>query len=272
MAEVDVGRAPVRVLGARFDVGGADVPAAARATGRAMGLAATIGAMLVQTRAQFAVDRAMAESPSAYAERTSTCARSILARHGVVVVPNGPRVRGPALLVANHASYLDPLVVASVVPCIAVAKGETRGWPLVGEGMQALGVIFVRRGDPYSGAIALRRALRALVGGASVLNFPEGTTTDGRSVDPFRHGVFGLASIAGVPIVPVTVVYDDPGIAWYGGEAFLPHYMRMARTRSVVAQVHLGEPIVARPSDGPYALAARARGVVADRLARAFRD
>jgi hypothetical protein len=83
-----------------------------------------------------------------------------------------------------------------------------------------LGVVFVARGDAHSGARALRSAEAALAGGLPVLNFPEGTTTSGRSVLPFRSGVFGLARRTAAPVVPIALAYDPP--CWRG----------WARTRS----------------------------------------
>ena len=231
-----------------------------RAAGRAVGLTSTIGELVAISRAE---DARAAPSPRRLAERSQRTAQAILERHGVVVVPSAPSPPGPVLVVTNHCSYLDPLVVASVLPCIAIAKGETGEWPLVGPGLRALGVLFVRRGDRHSGAVVLRRALRALRAGASVLNFPEGTTTDGRQVGPFHRGVFGLAALAPVPIVPAWIAYEDPRVAWFGGAAFAPHYARLAQTRHVVARIRFGEPLTALPSDDPTDLAARARARVA---------
>jgi 1-acyl-sn-glycerol-3-phosphate acyltransferase len=234
----------------------------ARVAGRVAGLAESIATTVADARGAGA-----RQTARDFAARAHRVAGTILDRHGVVVVSSGSHGGGPALVVANHVSYLDPIVVASVLPCIAVAKGETRGWPLVGRGLEALGVVFVRRGDAYSGAIALRRAMRALRQGTSVLNFPEGTTTDGRSVEPFRRGAFGLARLAGVPLVPATIAYDDPRIAWYGGAAFLPHYVQVARTRRTVARVRFGEPVMPGEHDDPAELAERVRAGIAATLA-----
>jgi len=159
-------------------------------------------------------------------------------------------------------SYLDPLVVSSVAPCISIAKDETESWPLIGRGLRSLGVLFVRRGDAYSGARALRRARRALGQGAIVLNFPEGTTSDGRTVGPFRRGIFGLARLAGVPIVPLHVAYDHPGVPWYGGQTLAPHYLRLARVPRVEARVRFAAPVFAAPSEDPFMTAARTREIV----------
>jgi 1-acyl-sn-glycerol-3-phosphate acyltransferase len=179
------------------------------------------------------------------------------------VVTTGPRPIGPVVVVANHVSYLDPLVVSSVVPCLSVAKGETRNWPIIGPGLVGLGVLFVKRGDARSGALVLRGALRALRRGTAVLNFPEGTTSDGASVGPFRPGVFGLARLAGVPVVPARIMYDDTRVHWFGGTAFAPHYARLGRIPALTATIDFGRPIPVGPEDDPAAVASVARDVVA---------
>jgi 1-acyl-sn-glycerol-3-phosphate acyltransferase len=191
-------------------------------------------------------------------------ARTILHVHGVDVRSTGPQPHGPAVIIANHLSYLDPLVVCSVLPCIAIAKGETRAWPLIGRGLAALGVIFVQRGDPHSGAVALHRAWRALDAGATVLNFPEGTTTDGGGLAPFKRGIFGLSTLARAPIVPARIVYDDDRVPWFGGQTFAPHYWRLAGAARVGAIVRFGEPMRARPGEDAAAFARRTRAVVAE--------
>jgi len=124
-------------------------------------------------------------------------------------------------------------------------------------------VVFVRRGDAHSGAVALRRAWRALGAGVSVLNFPEGTTSEGRVIGPFHHGAFGLAILAGAPVLPVRISYDDDRVPWFGGATFAPHYWKLAGAERVSASVRLGDPIVAHRDDDPRALATRARSAIA---------
>jgi 1-acyl-sn-glycerol-3-phosphate acyltransferase len=231
----------------------------ARASVRACALAAIVTRLVLLARAE--------EAPTAavFASRAQRTARAILAAHGVTVHVSGSPPHVPAILAANHLSYLDPLVVSSVAPCISIAKGETSEWPLIGRGLQALGVLFVRRGDSYSGAVVLRRALRALHGGAVVLNFPEGTTSDGREVSAFRRGCFGLAALAGVPVVPTRIVYEDARVPWYGGQTFLPHYWRLAGASRVIARVFFGSPLSPSAADWPgtaTSLAERARRAV----------
>jgi lyso-ornithine lipid O-acyltransferase len=181
--------------------------------------------------------------------------RRVLDLHGVAVEAQGPVPLGPAVLVANHVSWLDPLVVASLVPCAPISKADVSRWPVVGTLAGELGVIFFSRGDPRSGARVLRAASAALGRGVSVLNFPEGTTTTGWTVLPFRKGVFGLALRFGVPVVPIALRYDPPDLAWVGDAAFLPHYLRLATGREARVQVRLGAPVVPAGNDGASALA-----------------
>jgi lyso-ornithine lipid O-acyltransferase len=162
---------------------------------------------------------------------------------------------GPCVIVANHLSYLDPLLIGSQTPFIAIAKGEIAGWPLIGPAAAALGVLFVDRADPQSGARVLRGALRALAAGVSVLNFPEGTTSDGRTLLPFKRGIFGAARLAGAPIVPVAVALESRSLAWVGSDTFLPHYLRTAARPSTLARLTIGAPIWPRRQDSAVALA-----------------
>src|SRR5262249_45981855 len=134
---------------------------------------------------------------------------------------------GPSVMVSNHLSYVDAPVLASLTPSMPVAKAEIARWPLFGAGARSLGVMLVKRGDVYSGALALRGALRTLAAGVPVLGFPEGTTTAGvGELLAFRRGLFGIARIAHVPVVPMALSYNSPEIAWVGEEWFVPHYLR----------------------------------------------
>src|SRR6185436_14021215 len=101
--------------------------------------------------------------------------------------------------VANHLSYLDPIVIGAQIPVAPIAKGEVASWPLIGSVASSLNGIFVDRSSVMSRARALRRAHALLRAGVSILNFPEGTTTDGSRLLPFHRGIFGLAQIARVP-------------------------------------------------------------------------
>jgi 1-acyl-sn-glycerol-3-phosphate acyltransferase len=213
--------------------------------------------------------RAGAGSPHACAERLSWLAENLCAVHGLSIEQEGDLPRAPAVLVANHVGYFDPLVMLSLVPALPIAKRELAGWPVLGNTLEPLGVALVQRGDPYDGARALRRATRALEAGVDVLVFPEGTTTAGRSVLPLRRGIFGIASRLGVPVVPVVLRYEHSGAAWVGDDWFLPHYARMLGRPMLRVHVSIGDPIIARQDPCDFARYVRRRMIaMLDRSAR----
>ncbi len=188
--------------------------------------------------------------------------RRFLALHGVEVEARGAVPPGAAIVVANHVSWLDPLVVASLVPCAPISKLEVGGWPVVGPLARRLGVIFHDRGAPGSGRRVLFEAGAALAAGLPVLNFPEGTTTEGRRVLAFRPGLFALARRAGVPVVPAALRYHPVELAWTGDATFVPHYLRLAAGDAARVELRLGSPISAEAAAGAEALARHVRDAV----------
>lgn len=110
---------------------------------------------------------------------------------------------GPAVLVANHPSAMDPLVLAAAVPerLVFVAAGEFLALRAVGWAMRTYGCIPVRRGEVD--AAAVRGALAALAGGRKIAVFPEGRISPEPAAG--RRGAALLAARAGVPVVPVAI-------------------------------------------------------------------
>lgn len=186
--------------------------------------------------------------------------------HGVRVDARGPAPPAGCVLVANHLSYVDPLLLAGLAPCVAIGKGELSSWPVLGRVLAALGLLFVRRGDPASGAVVLRRAIRALRAGVGVVNFPEGTTTSGDRLLPFHRGIFGAARIAGAPVVAASVRFADPALCWVGSASFGPHYLRTLQRDESLVRVSFSEPLDARDFPSADALAAEVRAHLAREL------
>lgn len=187
--------------------------------------AARVGTFALETWSRLLVDGGRA-TPVDRARELSWVAENTCAIHGVRTILRGQPPQGTCVLVANHISYFDPLIVASYLPLTAIAKREVASWPIVGEFVKRLGTLFVERDNPASGARVLREAMGLLRRGVSVLVFPEGTTTNGHQVLPFRRGIFGAALRAGVPIVPVALSYEREDAAWIGNTTFISHYAR----------------------------------------------
>lgn len=188
--------------------------------------------------------------------------------HEIAVDVSGDVPRGAALIVSNHVSYLDPLVLLPVCPAVPIAKGEVASWPLIGSIGSALGVAYVHRQDPVARVRVLRRVHALLAARVSVLSFPEGTTTSGEQVLPFFRGTFGIAQRLGVPVVPVALRYADPGLAWTNDARFVPHYLRTAARRRIDVRVWFGPAMTPRTGELPEDMAARARNTIARTLTR----
>jgi 1-acyl-sn-glycerol-3-phosphate acyltransferase len=114
---------------------------------------------------------------------------------------------GPAVAVANHASYVDgPLLCAALPSRFGfVIKKEALAIPVAGRLLRRLGHEFVDRYNPAESAKDTRRILRAAVGGGSVVFFPEGTFAERPGLARFHSGAFVTASRAGMPVVPVVI-------------------------------------------------------------------
>ena len=110
--------------------------------------------------------------------------------------------------------------------------------------------------------------MRALEAGVSVLGFPEGTTSRGDDVLPFRRGLFGIARLLGIPVVPIAIHYSTPELRWFGDAWFLPHYLRTAMRPSSLVQVRVGRAIVPAAYRSPEDLAHRVRSSVRSMLYR----
>lgn len=161
-------------------------------------------------------------------------------RMGLSVAVRGPVPSEACIIASNHMSYLDPLAIGQIVPCSAVAKSEITGWPAIGQTMEQLGVVFVERGNPRSGAATLRKVMRTLAAGVPVLIFPEGTTTWGTDVLPFSRGAFGAARILRVPVVPTLLRYELEDACWVGDASLLPHLLNIHRHEELRAEVIFG--------------------------------
>lgn len=239
---------------------GAALPVAARAGKRIAGTGALAAAAAARLRG---IGRA--EGRAGRRERARLlreCLARLTGLHGIDVEVEGRRLWGPALLAANHVSWLDPVVLGGLLPCVPISKLDVSSWPVVGTLARELGVLFVDRGDGHSGMAAMRDAARALEDGIAILNFPEGTTTRGDRVLPFRAGLFSVARSRGIPVVPVAIAYDPPELAWVGDDAFVPHYLRLAGRPRARAIVRFGAPVAAAGYPGGAELAAAVRARV----------
>ncbi|MEU3056301.1 lysophospholipid acyltransferase family protein [Streptomyces griseus] len=188
---------------------------------------------------------------------------------------------GGELVVANHISWLDIPLIASVLPGRMLAKREIRHWPLLGPLAALGGTLFIDRDRLRALPAAVRTVTAALRSGSRVVVFPEGSTWCGRGGGAFRPAVFQAAIDAGATVRPVRIAYrtshpaagapepatDASGqaagaVAFVGDDPLAASLWRVVRAAGLTARVDVLAPVPVPGEDGRRALARRARAAV----------
>ncbi|MGI8784532.1 MAG: lysophospholipid acyltransferase family protein [Acidobacteriota bacterium] len=130
---------------------------------------------------------------------------------GIRVRTHGLEKVDPAksyVFMANHQSHTDAPALVTHIPrqLRALLKKELGRIPILGRAMRLANFIFIDRGNRDSGRIAVESGARALQAGFSFMVFPEGTRSSDGTLGPFKSGSFVMAILAGVPVVPITLV------------------------------------------------------------------
>lgn len=177
---------------------------------------------------------------------------------GVKIIIEGTPLSGQqTLYVSNHISYLDIPVLGSVLRATFISKKEVSGWPVFGTLARLQQTAFISRSR--KDLAQEKNTLSNLIGaGKSLILFPEGTSTDGRDVAPFKSSLFSMTLEAGqrpVMIQPVTQRLesvngqsaDDQAVrdlyAWYGDMTMPPHLKGFARARGAVVRLIFHPPV-----------------------------
>ena len=116
------------------------------------------------------------------------------------------------MLLANHISWIDPFALNASVPSRFVAKAEIRAWPLLGALVTRVGTLYIERGRRHAVASTNHRVRDCLGKGETVAVFPEGTTTDGRSLLPFHSNLVAPALEVDAECWPVAFRYSEAGV------------------------------------------------------------
>lgn len=158
------------------------------------------------------------------------------------------------LLVSNHLSYLDVLILSSIQPCVFVTSLDMKEQFFLGDMAELGGSIFIERrhrGQVSNDVSTMAETLRA---GHNVVIYPEGTSTNGEKVQPFKKSLLMSAVEAGVDILPVVVKYIEINgspfnlenrdrVCWYGDMGFLPHMLGLMKLKKVKVELHFLNPI-----------------------------
>jgi 1-acyl-sn-glycerol-3-phosphate acyltransferase len=168
----------------------------------------------------------------------------------------------PLLILANHASWLDILVITSLTPAVFVAKKEVAGWPVFGWLAKLQRTVFIDRERRHRTGAATQEIADRLNGGDAVVLFAEGTSSDGNRILPFRSALIGAVHhVIGssthhdrVTVQPLSLAYVNLNglplgrafrsrVAWYGDADLVPHLIGVCSAGAVDVVVSWGEPI-----------------------------
>lgn len=219
--------------------------------------------------------------------------RTLCKALGIRIETFGQPVKEPgALLAANHTAYLDILVLSAVIPVSFIAKSDVAGWPLIGTLARMQRTVFVERARRSKTAEQRDQIRERLEEGGVIVLFPEGTSSDGNRVLPFKSALMSSADgyykpPQGKPrrviVQPVSVAYTRvhgmpmgrefrPYFAWYGDMDLVPHLWELFCLGPVDVVVHYHPPLTIDQFNGSRkalaeACEAAARSGVAHALA-----
>jgi len=168
---------------------------------------------------------------------------------GVHVHVEGEPPQAPFLLVSNHLSYVDVVVFMSQLDARLLSKAEVKSWPVLGWLARFGGTLFIDRANRRDIPRVLSEIESTLEQGRGVVFFPEGTSSPGLEVMPFKASLFEVAVKGQIDIATAAITYTAvPGerpaqwsTCWWGDMEFAPHLIGFLRVSRVDATLRFGE-------------------------------
>ena len=156
--------------------------------------------------------------------------------------------------VCNHISYIDIFVIGSIRPSVFLAKHAVRNWPIAGWMANLAGTVFINRESVKNAVEAMEVMEVRIDSGVNVVMFPEGTTSDGKKINPFKSSLFNLPASRNFTVSPLSIRYTGINgnyvtsdmldtIAWYGEMQLVPHFWDLLGLRSIEAALHFN-PVI----------------------------
>jgi len=177
------------------------------------------------------------------------------------------------LVVGNHLSYMDPFVLVSVIPSLFVTSVDMRETPVLGQICEMAGCIFVERRNRTTIEKDINEMTESLQSGMNVTIYPEGGTTNGLDVGPFKKSLLMSAVFAGVDILPVAIKYISldgrpwspevsDEVAWHGDMSFGGHFLNLMKKKEVKVELHFLPSIKVSKESTRNELAEKAREAI----------
>jgi 1-acyl-sn-glycerol-3-phosphate acyltransferase len=183
-------------------------------------------------------------------KRIEAWAGALLAKLAIKLVVKGtPPSVGPMLLVSNHVSWLDILVMHASKHCRFVSKADVKYWPVLGALATGAGTLYIERESRRDAMRVVHHMCEALQNGDILAVFPEGTTGNGVDLLPFHANLLQAPIVCHAPVQPLALQYLDPqtsqisqAVSYVGDESLLESLWGTLKSKGVTALVTYGEP------------------------------
>ncbi len=174
--------------------------------------------------------------------------RRVLACLNIKVAITGKPAEAPCLVVCNHISWLDILVLGSAMPVVFLSKAEVAQWPLISRLARAGGTLFIERGGEGAARRSIEGIRKAFKRQQSVAVFPEGTTGKGHTVLPFHPRLFAAAIESEMHVQPVALRYPHPEgvhpkVPYVDQQTLAASILEILGCKSIQAEVFIGPAI-----------------------------
>jgi 1-acyl-sn-glycerol-3-phosphate acyltransferase len=179
--------------------------------------------------------------------------RAIVRLLGMRVEVQGNPPQPPFVLVSNHLGYIDVIALASELRCVFVSRADVRDWPGVGHLCRSVDTLFIQREDKRDIPRVMNEMEQVLASGRGIVLFPEGTSSSGDGVLPFRPSLLALAARSGRPVHFASISYRTPSgsppardvVCWWGEMPFASHLFNLAALPGFRVRLEFGhQPIL----------------------------
>lgn len=247
---------------------------------RALNFASRLVTYFVKTTAKTSRMKSEAEKRHYLAQEVHTGSRAAMKALGIEIKVFGydkaKHGNRNFLTVSNHVSYLDPFILASVHPTLFVTSVDLGETAILGHVTHMAGCIFVERRNRTTIEKDIGQITEALKQGLNVTIYPEGTSSDGQDVLPFKKSLIMSAVFAQKDILPVVIKYKEfdgrpvtkenaDNVYWYGDMPFTPHFLKVMSAKPMKVELHFLEPLRVTPESTRQDLTAKAYSAVREK-------
>ncbi|MFY0684386.1 MAG: 1-acyl-sn-glycerol-3-phosphate acyltransferase [Balneola sp.] len=168
---------------------------------------------------------------------------------GLTITVKGDAPKPPYFLISNHLSYIDIFLLISCTPSVFIAKSEVLSWPLFGFMSKTVGMLFIDRNKKKDVKRVNKLISERISDTQGILLFPEGTTSKGSSILPFKASLLAYPAEVGIPVHYVTIHYStsesephaSESVCWWRDETFIAHFIELLKLKSISGTLYFGD-------------------------------